>query len=214
MPNPAPRPLAGDSDEELARQCQAGSLSAFETLVVRNQTGVYRFLLSCTRNEADARDLAQATFVAAYRAIESYRPSLLFAPWLFTIARRKFLDLRRRTRPAIPLAYAEEPMTSCDPAENTADREDRRQLWDRIRGLVSADQFAALWLHYHDDLELKGIANVLGRTQTSVKVLLFRARQTLSRHLDPSRTIHPVATHPSPAWSITARPQPPLPKSS
>ena len=97
MPRPDSNPASQASDEELARQSQAGSLSAFDTLVERHHAAVYRLLLSCTRNEADACDLTQTAFLAAYRAIASFRPSLRFAPWLFSIARRKFLDHHRRT---------------------------------------------------------------------------------------------------------------------
>ena len=212
MPHPAPRPPVADTDEELARECQAGTSSAFEALVARHQTALYRFLLGCTRNDADARDLTQATFVAAFRAIHSYRSSSPFSPWLFTIARRKFLDLHRRLRPALPLEHVEEPATSHDPADHAADRDDQRHLWDRVRSLVSTDQFAALWLHYHDGMQLKGIARVLGRNQTSVKVLLFRARQILARNLHSPRATHPVALKAGQSWPIAADPQPHLPK--
>jgi len=171
------------SDEELARQSQAGSADAFEALVVRHQAGVYRFLLACTRCEADAHDLTQATFVAIWRAWGSYRADRAFVPWLFTIARRKFIDHRRAIRRAPEIGALPELEDGSDPATELSEREDRKAIWTEVRRTVSGEQFQALWLHYRMGFDVESIARVLGRTRTSVKVLMFRARQVLLKRL-------------------------------
>jgi len=171
------------SDEELARQTQAGSLAAYEELVCRYEGRLCRFIGQFSRPGADAREITQETFVRAYQAIGLFDPRLSFAPWLFTIARRKCIDHHRA---ALPLTDQEAPELPDpdDPAELLARREERQNLWQLARRRLPAAQFQALWLRYAEELKVADIARVLRKTQTHVKVLLFRARQTLGRELD------------------------------
>ena len=57
--------------------------------------------------------------------------------------------------------------------------ENRSRLWDRAAGVLSEEQTTALWLHYVEDMPARAIAQVLGRSWASVKVMLFRARKRL-----------------------------------
>jgi RNA polymerase sigma-70 factor (ECF subfamily) len=69
------------------------------------------------------------------------------------------------------------------PAELLARRESEANLWHRARSVLSDAHFQSLWLKYAEDLSVADIARVLGRTQTHVKVMLFRARRALARVL-------------------------------
>jgi RNA polymerase sigma-70 factor, ECF subfamily len=174
------------SDEELARQSQAGSLTAFEELVYRYEGRIYGFVSNTCRNAVDAREVTQDTFVRAFQAIGQFDCGRGFGPWLFTIARRKCIDHHR----AAPFA-AEEPMPELsdndDPAELLARQEERQSLWGLARRRLPEAQFEALWLRYAEELSVAGIAQVLRKTQTHVKVLLFRARRMLARELKAGR---------------------------
>jgi RNA polymerase sigma-70 factor, ECF subfamily len=170
------------TDQELARQTQAGSLAAFEELVYRYEGRIYRFVVNLCGNGTDAREVTQDTFVRAFQAIEQFDPQRNFPPWLFTIARRKCLDLYRAARPP-----ADEPVPELvdedDPAELLACQEERQGLWDLARRNLPKPQFQALWLKYAEEMSVAEIAQVLRKTQTHIKVLLFRARQALGRKL-------------------------------
>ena len=150
------------TDQELARQTQAGSLAAFEELVYRYEGRIYGFVANSCGNGTDSRRS--------------------FAPWLFTIARRKCLDHYRAARPP-----ADEPAPELadhdDPAELLARQEDRQSLWELARRHLPKPQFQALWLKYAEEMNVADIAQVLRKTQTYVKVLLFRARRALGREL-------------------------------
>ena len=171
------------SDEELARQTQAGSLAAFEELVYRYEGRIYGFVLNCCRHGSDAREVTQDTFVRAFQAIEQFDARREFAPWLFTIARRKCVDHHRTAPPPPP----DEPMCDLvddnDPSELLALREERQNLWQLAHRRLPEVQYHALWLRYAEDMGVAGIAKVLRKTRTHVKVLLFRARQALGREL-------------------------------
>jgi RNA polymerase sigma-70 factor (ECF subfamily) len=70
-----------------------------------------------------------------------------------------------------------------DPAVLLARREEGQSLWELARRRLPEPQFQALWLRYAEDMSVAGIAQVLRKTQTHVKVLLFRARRVLAREL-------------------------------
>lgn len=171
------------SDAELARQSQAGRLPAFEILLHRYQHRVFAFVVQFCRNPDDAAEITQDTFIKAFRAIAQFDPEHSFTSWILTIARRKCIDHHRR---APPLAEQELPeLPDCaDPAQLLAGREESNQLWQLARQLLPAAQFEALWLHYAEELSVAETAKVLRKTKTHIKVLLFRARQTMARQLN------------------------------
>src|SRR5277367_1160041 len=161
------------ADENLARQSQAGDLAAFEELVCRYENRIYAFIFQTCRRHTDAREATQDTFVKAFQALNRFDPARPFASWLFSIARRKAIDVLRAPVPSdageTPEAIHEE-----DPSELLARREEADGLWNGLRQRLTRDQFQALWLRYAEDMDVARIAMVLGKSKTHVKVLLFR----------------------------------------
>jgi RNA polymerase sigma-70 factor, ECF subfamily len=178
--------LPTESDEELARQAQAGSPDAFEQLVFRFEHRIHAFVFQCCRHRTDAVEITQDTFVKAFQCLGQFDARRNFAAWLFTIARRLCID-RQRAAPRRAEEPATEPMDDADPAELTARREEGQHLWQIARRQLGENQYQALWLHYVDDLDVARIAQVMGKTRVNVKVLLFRARQILARHVSPGQ---------------------------
>lgn len=184
--------LQSCSDEELARKVQAGSLAAFEGLVSRYERRIYGFVVRFCRNGTDAAEITQDTFVRAFQAIAQFNPRHTFAAWLFTIARHKCIDHHRAAPPPAE-EYMPDLAETGNPAEALASREERQNLWDLARHALPELQFQSLWLRYAEDMNVAQVATVLHKTQTHVKVLLFRARQTLARELErrPAGLGHP-----------------------
>jgi RNA polymerase sigma-70 factor, ECF subfamily len=171
------------SDDDLVRETQAGSMSAFEELVHRYEHRIYAFVFQYCHNDADAREVTQDAFVRAFQAIGRFVPRGGFGPWLFTIARRKCIDRYRATvRTASDESVPELPDHD-DPSVLLLRQEDRQQLWELARKCLGETQFQALWLRYAEGMSVAGVARVLRKTQTHVKVLLFRAREVLRREL-------------------------------
>ncbi len=171
------------SDEDLARETQAGSLGAFEELVSRYERRVYSFLMQQCRNPADARELTQDTFVKAFQAIARFNPRRSFAGWLFIIARRKCIDRQRAARPRLE----ESPLDPADartPAEVLGAQDEAVVLWELARRCLPERQLRALWFRYAEDMSVAEIAQVMRITRTHVKVLLFRARVEMARQMN------------------------------
>ena len=194
--------LSEDTLEALARRAQAGDDSGFATLVERLQRPLYRFLAVRTGSAADAEELTQEALLAAWESLARYDAGRPFLPWLYTIARRVAADHRRRCacRPSEPLVGDPES-GELDPHASSVQSEHRENLWQLATRVLDDEQRSALWLRYVDGLPPGEIGEVLGRGAGSVRVLLFRARRRLARHLpaeggatrraQPDHTPHP-----------------------
>ncbi len=183
------------SDEGLACRVQAGSLACFEELVYRYEKRVFNFLRLKVAQPQDAKDLTQRTFIAAYRAIDKYKPKYRFVTWLFTIARRQAISHYRSHRPTEQLVADPVDMRTPDVALGGSDEAGR--LWTLARGALPENQVAVLWLHYAEDLSVKEIAATMKKTVSHVKVLMHRGRKRLGDVLRESpleRTPPPIPT--------------------
>jgi RNA polymerase sigma-70 factor, ECF subfamily len=164
-----------ESDEELASLACSGQIQAFDELVRRHWAGIRRFLLGYLSHSA-SDDIAQETFLRAYRKIEQYDGNRPFLPWLFTIARRLALnEIRRKNRKnevSLP-DHSPEKVPETEPLSFGP-------LWKLAKGQLSANAYAALRLHYAEDLSVEDVAQVLGKGKIATKVMLHRARKKLA----------------------------------
>jgi RNA polymerase sigma-70 factor (ECF subfamily) len=180
----APEPVNSHpepSAEQLAARCQAGCADSFEQLVLRFQARVFNFLRQFTRNPHDAEDLTQVTFVKAFRSLPRYQPSLAFAPWLFSIARRTAAN-HFRSAGRFEELPADEQVDDVDPARLLASKEEQSAIWRVARTLKPA-LWEVLWLRYGEDFSVAEIARITGTTRIHVKVRLHRARSALATKL-------------------------------
>jgi RNA polymerase sigma-70 factor (ECF subfamily) len=166
-------------------------MPCFVELIGRFEGRVFNFLLRRVHPAIEAEDLTQETFLRAWQNIGRYRPKFRFSTWLFTIASRLAVDHHRSKRrhwsgvsAETQAARAHRQASSCDdPAHIAAESQDEGSLWSLAAALLSSEQHSVLWLRYAEDLTPKEIARVLGRTQIAVRVMLFRARETLVAHI-------------------------------
>ena len=174
-------PQAARSTDELAADAAAGSSTCFEALVDRLGPRLLRYLHQRVGDLHAAEDLLQETFLKAYRNLGRYDPSRSFSTWLFTIGTRLAASYWRSRRPIASMEDADPPDRSgAGPAEAASRAEERDNLWRRARRALSDDQFAALWLRYAEEMAIREIAEVMGKSVVGVKVLLHRACRRLT----------------------------------
>jgi RNA polymerase sigma-70 factor (ECF subfamily) len=171
----------------LTRAAVAGSFAAFEELVYLFERRIYGFVFQTCRNEADAKEITQDTFVRAFQALDRFDLKYSFGPWLFAIARRKCVDFFRAQQRAY-VAEFPEPADVPDPSRILCEREDRESLWALARQKLGRLEFEVLWLRYAEEMDVRDIARVVRKTRTHVKVSLFRARKSLAREIEPRQT--------------------------
>ncbi|MDQ8184056.1 RNA polymerase sigma factor [Pelagicoccus sp. SDUM812002] len=153
--------------------------AGFAALVEEHQDKLRNFLLRYTRNRQDAEDLTQDTFVKAYRNIHRYDNKYSFSTWIYTIARRTAYNHFRDSKPTEALEY--DIVESSDTPDLEASREDEKSwVWSAAQKL-KPDFREALSLKYIDDLSVEEISKIMGKSQTNVKIILFRARNQLKK---------------------------------
>ena len=168
-------------DEALARDAKRGSNTAFESLVRRNQSLVRGFLRRMTGNAALADDLAQETFLAAWRRIGSYEGKGAFRGWLCRIAYTQFLQHRRSAK-----ASAARDVAYMADAELTQDDQagaDARLDLDRLLAPLSPEQRAAMALCYGEGMSHAEAAEALGLPLGTVKSHVLRGRERVMKSL-------------------------------
>lgn len=172
--------LRASSSEELAWRSKGGCQASFAQLVERYAPRLLCFLRRRTGNVYDAEDLVQDTFVKAFENIHRYRKTWRFSTWLFTIAARLATSHYRKTKKARGFSKIGSSVVS--PSTILLQREERQSLWSQVMEL-SENQYQVLWLKYAEDMSIKDIARVMGKSQISVKVLLYRARTGLAQRM-------------------------------
>ena len=194
--------------EELARRSQAGCAESFEKLVSVYENRIFNFLRQLVRNDHDAEDLTQETFVKAYRNLHRYRPALAFTPWLFVIARRTAASHFRAAKSFEELLDELEG-GGVDPAAALEQKDEQDSLWKLVQTL-KPKQAETIWLRYVEGFSVAEIASIMGTNGIHVKVLLHRARGVLSKMLvargaDPSKLNLPEIpgrSHPVPSKGV------------
>lgn len=170
------------SDSELiARVTCNDDRAAFGELVQRHQSAVRRFLRHLTRGNASlADDLAQDTFLQAYRSLAGYRGDGRFATWLFGIAHNHFRNARRRFRESTSELSTETIDESTpSPTHTVALKQDLAAALQQL----DPDEQTALHLFYQQGLTHPEIAAVTGWPLGTVKTHLARGKDRLRQLL-------------------------------
>lgn len=185
-----------DGDAELVAQLQSGSEAAFRILVERYQARIYRTVFSLLRNAEEAEDVAQDVFVEVHQTIGRFRADASLSTWLYRLATSGALKNRRRARAKKRFAYftsllgfdnnvLHSPPDHAHPLALLEGQQQLQLLLAHIARLPEQQQ-VAFTLRHEQELSYEQIAAVLDTTVAAVESLLFRARQTLRKHVQPS----------------------------
>ena len=172
---------ASDSDL-IARTLAHDDRAAFGELVRRHQSAVRHFLRHLSGDAALADDLAQDTFVFAYRQLARFRGNSAFSTWLLGIAHNHWRNARRKQR-TVPLS--EEHLGALDPEPAATDRSEWQADLAAAMRELSADERTALHACYTQGLSHSEAAGVLDWPLGTVKTHLNRAKEKLRRALSP-----------------------------
>jgi RNA polymerase sigma-70 factor (ECF subfamily) len=177
---------AAVSDAQLiARVLVQDDRHAFGELVRRHQSAVRACLRKLTGgNHALADDLAQETFLLAYRNLKSFRQEAKFSTWLYRIAYNAFLaDLRKTKELPLPDDEDADDVASADTVAPVARTAALSVDLQRAMAVLSDAERAAIVQCYHNDLSHEEAAFVLGCPVGTVKTHILRAKQKLKARL-------------------------------
>jgi RNA polymerase sigma-70 factor (ECF subfamily) len=185
-----------DLDRALASAAQDGDRAAFEALVRRYKTALYRFVRRYVGDADDAYDIVQEAFVSAWLAFKRFDPAQSFSTWLWAIALNKCRDYgrRRSVRRRILQLFAAETVRPIEREAPDADREADQQ---EIRRLYRLDQaIAQLPRLYKEPLLLTTVSGLtqqeaarqLKTTTKAIEMRIRRAKRRLVEVLSRGET--------------------------
>ena len=155
-----------------------GNRRAFDQLVVRYQSPVRRFFLHQTLgDEPLSDDLAQDTFIKAWRNIGSFRAMSSFQTWLMRIAYNVFYDYVRSRKTTSDIDNVAEPMTNGNSNPSL-----QMDLYHAL-SLLKPDERTCITLQLVDGYKIDQIAKITDMKEGAVKSILFRGKEKLTKYL-------------------------------
>lgn len=171
--------------DSLIRLAHQGDAAAWELMVRDHQQAVFRLAYLLLRNADDAEDIAQDTFIRAFRSLHTFDPARPLRPWLLQIAanlaRNRQRSLRRYLA-ALGRWLSSEP-AAISGSDRSGDQWEADQLWQAIGQLRTQDR-EILYLRYFLDLTEHEMSNTLQIAPGTVKSRLHRAIQRLRVVID------------------------------
>ena len=161
--------------------------SAIRALIKANNQRLFRAARAILRNDAEAEDVVQATYVKAFTALDSFRGDSAFSTWLTRIAINEALGRKRRQRPTTDIAMLEHTaevivFPGASPEQELGRREVRSMLTAAIDALPEPFRLVYV-MREIEELDIAETAATLGIKPETVKTRLFRARRLIRETL-------------------------------
>ncbi len=181
--------LTAPTDGELVERLRKGDEQAFEVLYQRYFKRIYHFIEKRLRVRADAEETTQEVFICVFSSIDSYRGEAPVAAWIFGITRRVIAArFKRKSHSMVPLAdddsdstsdYGHHRSSEPSPLEAYEYQERAWRMTATLEQKLSREQRLLFRLHHLDERPISEIAQVLDKTEDSIKSNLYRTRKLL-----------------------------------
>lgn len=176
-----------DNEQSLIQRAQKGNQDAFAGLVDEHQRYVYNLAFRLLKDENEALDLTQETFVRAWTALPNFRGQSQFRTWLYRITTNlcynRLPNLRRSLNDLGNDVLEEMPDTEFDnPVYKFESLETRNHLYQAVEDL-EANYKVLITLRYQNELSYEDIASTLNLPLGTVKTGIFRAKEQLRKSL-------------------------------
>ena len=180
------------ADADLISRAAGGDPSAFQALVERHRSMVYRVAYQFAGNHHDAEDIAQDVFIKVYRSLDRFRQDAQLTSWMYRIVMNACIDHRRRQRPASAAPFGDEAeQRMLNTPEDTPGPEERAyagelgQVLESEIGRLPNGQRVVFVMRHHQGMKLCEIADALGLAEGTVKrqlhAAVHRLRQALTQ---------------------------------
>jgi RNA polymerase sigma-70 factor, ECF subfamily len=194
-------------EQKLIRQAAGGDREAAGELIKLHQNSVFAYILRLSGRREVAEDIVQEAFVRVLTNLDRFDPHFRFSTWLFTIARRVFLNMCEKRKPVSDSdRMGEVSGRSCGVNQGWDERDNEDHTRDRVqRALMglSMDQREVIVLFHQHDWPIWLIAEHLGMPEGTVKSHLHRGRMrlrdVLTESSEHSETPEVFVLRPAPA---------------
>ena len=187
--------MSADTDKELVRRVRRGDAAAFDLLYLRYQHKVHALIGRYLARPEDVEDIAQETFIKAYRALPRFRGESAFYTWLYRIAvntAKNHLSARHQRVQTVELDAEEADggdlpaaLKDEDTPEDTLRSDELKAAIDAALAALPEDLRSALTLREFNGLSYAQIADVLACPVGTVRSRIFRAREAVDLAIRP-----------------------------
>lgn len=160
-----------------------GDSNAYSYIVERYRDNIFSLAQKICGSFEDAEEVAQDSFMKAYRSLERFRGASSFSTWLYRITYNTAVSSIRKRNPGI-LQIEDFPADAADflkdsESDEMAEKEYRRTLLNFAIQKLAIDERALIGLFYFQELDHDEITSITGITKSNLKVKLFRARKKI-----------------------------------
>ena len=181
------------SEDQLLRLAKQEDVEAFTELARRYQGRIYNLILGLTKNHLDAADLAQDTFLVAYKFLRKFKQNSSFYTWLYRIAVNRTMNFFKKSqREKRKYEAVIQEISPEKPSEKTVSNPEKSSLREELRNKIDlaiqalpAPYKAAFVLVEYEGMSHKKAAYVLKCSENTVSWRLHKARKMLQSKLGP-----------------------------
>ena len=164
-------------------QVLQGNVNAYSYIVERHKDKAYNLAFRICGNNEEAEEIAQDSFLKAYRSLSGFKMKSSFATWLYRIVYNTAISQVRIKKKGI-LSLEDFPADATDfighnSSEEDAEQEYRSSLVNFALQKIREEERGLISLYYYDELNFDEISAVTGISKPNIKVKLFRARQKM-----------------------------------
>ena len=177
-----------ESGEDLIARARRGDEEAFRLIFERYTRPVMRFIFCMVSNRSLAEELAQETFVRAYKNLGALRDETKLSTWLFGIARNVAREALRSNRQESRRVEFDQLLAVCDEKPSPAGELLDKELKGVVRhalGMLDEEKRLVFTLKVYQQRSYDEIAQITGFSIPKIRNILYRARAEMRRRLSP-----------------------------
>jgi len=169
-------------DSELVQLVKAGEAEPFDELVRRHSVKIHDLCYKILRNYDDASDIAQETFIKAYRKINKFDGRSQFSTWLYRIAVNNCLNYLKKQRPTEEIYDEMMSGGKDDPVERYRSKKLKEMIYDAVAKLPTV-QRAVFTLRTLEDMSYQEVSEILKKPISTIKVNHHLAVKNLRNYM-------------------------------
>jgi RNA polymerase sigma-70 factor (ECF subfamily) len=176
------------SDNFYIEKVRNNETSAYSFLVEKHKDMVYSIAMRILRNREDAEELAQDVFVKAFHSLDTFKGESKFTTWLYRIVYNAAISkTRKKKMETVDLDYNLIENYSADEIKEDVNRlgyDEQKMIVDKILLGLNPEESVMIKLFYFNENSTEEIGEVMGMTQSNVKVKLHRLRKKLLQEVN------------------------------
>ncbi|MDY7395621.1 sigma-70 family RNA polymerase sigma factor [Aureibaculum sp. 2210JD6-5] len=174
--------MNSESDLVHINKVLSGDKDAFRYFIRTYQEMAFSIAISMVKNEFNANDVVQNSFIRAYKGLRSYRSDAKFSTWLYKIVVNEALKFLKKNKISKEfITFMDDPIdysSTFNEAVNKFELNDKQMEIKKTLNLMKPNEALLLKLHYLHEESILEIEKITGFTKSNIKVLLHRARKS------------------------------------